>query len=121
MPIGGAIGYALYDAAPGLELKGNVTGQAVGPRALELSGGARYAIAPARGLRLFVGPELLLGVHVAHGADKTTRFLTHGAAFLAVGISEILHAEICGDLAVALGSEGTLLLGGGTARFVARF
>ncbi|MCW5831555.1 MAG: hypothetical protein KIS78_03775 [Labilithrix sp.] len=121
MPIGVAIGYALAESAPGLELKGNLTSQVIGPRALELSAGARYAFAPLRGARLFVGPELLVGAHVALGADKVTRFLTHGALFLAYGITENVQAEIAGDLSAALGGAGTLLLGGGTARAVVRF
>ncbi|MBX3198574.1 MAG: hypothetical protein KF894_10610 [Labilithrix sp.] len=121
MPIGVAIGYALPESAPGLELRGNLTSQVVGPRALELSAGARYALAPLRGARLFVGPELLVGAHVALGADKVTRFLTHGALFVAYGITENVQAEIAGDLSAALGGAGTLLLGGGTARAVVRF
>ena len=121
VPIGGVLGYALPDTAPGLELKGNLTSQVIGPRALELSAGARYALAPIRGVRLFVGPELLLGAHVALGADKTARFLTHGSLFLAYGITENVQAEIAGDLAAALGGAGTLVLGGGTARVVFRF
>lgn len=121
MPIGVVFGYALPDTAPGLELKGNLASQVIGPRALELSGGARYALAPLRGVRLFVGPELLLGAHVALGADKTARFLTHGSLFLAYGITESVQAEIAGDLSAALGGAGTLVLGGGTARIVFRF
>ncbi|MBX3224406.1 MAG: hypothetical protein KF795_28075 [Labilithrix sp.] len=121
MPIGVAVGYALPESAPGVEIRGNLTSQVIGPRALELSGGARYALAPLRGARLFVGPELLVGAHVALGADKTTRFLTHGALFLAYGITESVQAEIAGDLAAAFGGAGTLVLGGGTARAVVRF
>ena len=121
MPIGVVVGYALPDSVPGLEVRGNLTSQVVGPRALELSAGARYALAPIRGVRLFVGPELLLGAHVALGADKTARFLTHGALFLAYGITENVQAEIAGDLAAALGGAGTLVLGGGTARVLVRF
>lgn len=121
MPIGAVIGYALPDTAPGLELKGNVTSQVIGPRALELAAGARYAIAPFGGVRLFVGPELLVGAHVALGAQKAGRFLTHGALFLAYGITDNLQAEIAGDLALALGGAGALVLGGGTARIVVRF
>jgi hypothetical protein len=121
MPIGVVLGYALSESVPGLELKGNVTSQAIGPRALEVSAGARYALALVPGLRLFVGPELLLGAHVALGADKTARFLTHGSLFLALGITKNLQAEVAGDLAAALGGAGTLVLGGGTARVVVRF
>lgn len=121
MPIGGVVGYALPDAAPGLELRGNVTSQVIGPKAIELSAGARYALAPAAGIPLFVGPELLAGAHVALGADKTARFLAHGALFVAYGITDNVQAELAGDLSAALGGTGTLLLGGGTARVVVRF
>jgi hypothetical protein len=121
MPIGAAVGYALPESVPGLELRGNFTGQVIGPRALELSAGARYALAPISGVRLFVGPELLLGAHVALGADKTARFLTHGAVFVALGITDNIQAEVAADLAAALGGAGTLVLGGGTARVVLRF
>lgn len=121
MPIGLSLGYALPDVVPGLEIRGNLTSQVIGPRALEISAGARYALAPFRGVRLFIGPELLLGAHVALGADKVTRLLAHGSAFLAVGITENVQAEIAGDLMPALGGSGTLLLGGGTARAVVRF
>jgi hypothetical protein len=121
MPIGGVIGYAFPDDVPGLEIKANITGQAVGPRALELSAGARYAYAPIADVPLFVGPEVLLGTFVALGAEKTARFLAHGSVFAAYAITENLQAELAGDLAVAAGGSGTLLLGGGTARFVVRF
>jgi hypothetical protein len=121
MPIGGAVGYALPDAVRGLELRAQLTGQVVGPAALELSGGARWAFAPLPDLRLFVGPELLAGAHIAEGADKTGRFLLHGSLFLAVGITENLQVEIAGDLMPAFGGSGTLLLGGGTARVAVRF
>jgi hypothetical protein len=121
MPIGLSLGYALPDKVPGLEIRGNFTSQVIGPRALEISAGARYALAPFRGVRLFIGPELLLGAHVALGADKVTRFLAHGSVFLAVGITENVQAEIAGDLMPALGGSGTLLLGGGTARVFVRF
>lgn len=121
MPIGGVLGYAFPDDVPGLELKLNVTGQALGPRAVEASAGARYAFAPIGGAPLFIGPELLLGAHVASGAEQTARFLTHGSLFIAYGITENLQAELAGDLAVAAGGSGPLLLGGGTARIVVRF
>lgn len=121
MPIGAVVGYALSDSVPGLELRGNLAGQVIGPRALEVSAGARYALAPIPGVRLFVGPELLLGAHVALGADKTARFLTHASVFVAFGITENVQAELAGDLVAALGGAGTLVLGGGTARVVIRF
>jgi hypothetical protein len=121
MPIGGSLGYALPDVLSGLELRANIAGQVVGPRALEVSAGARWAIAPFGGIRLFVGPELLLGGHVALGANKTTRFLAHGSAFVAYGVTENVQVEIAGDLMPAFGGTGTLLLGGGTARVAVRF
>lgn len=121
VPIGVVVGYAFPEDAPGLEVKGNVTTQVVGPRALEVSAGARYALAPLRNARLFVGPELLLGAHVALGADKTARFLAHGALFVAYGITDVVQVEIAGDLASALGGGGALVLGGGSARVVVRF
>jgi hypothetical protein len=121
MPIGGAVGYALPDVLAGLELRGNLTGQVVGPRALEVSAGARWAFAPFGGVRLFVGPELLVGGHVALGANKTTRFLGHGSAFVAYGITENIQVELAGDLMTAFGGTGTLVLGGGTSRLAVRF
>jgi hypothetical protein len=120
MPIGAAMGYAL-PSLPGLELRGIFTSQVIGPRAIEISAGARYALAPLRGIRLFVGPELLAGAHVAIGADKTARFIAHGAAFAAYGITDSIQVEIAGDLAAAFGGAGTLVLGGGTARALLRF
>lgn len=120
MPVGGAFGYALAQV-PGLELRGVFTSQVIGPRALEMAAGARYAIGVAPSYRVFIGPELLAGAHVALGADKTARFLAHGAAFAAVGIGEHVQVEIAGDLAAALGGSGTLLLGGGTTRALVRF
>jgi len=119
MPIGAVFGYAL-DAVPGLEARGVFTSAAIGPKALEIAAGARYAIPIAAQYRIFAGPELLLGAHVAVGAEKTARFLTHGAAFVSFGIGEQLQLELAADLAAALG-ESTLVLGGGTARVVVRF
>lgn len=121
MPIGATVGYAVVEQVPGLEWRGNITSQAIGPRAIELSAGARYAFTPISGVRLFVGPELLLGAHVALGADKAARFLTRGSAFVALGVTDGLQLEIAGDLAAALGGSGTLVLGGGTTRIVLRF
>jgi hypothetical protein len=120
MPIGGVVGYA-FEKVPGLEARGVFTSQAIGPRALELSAGARYAIPVLPEHRVFIGPEILLGAHVALGAEKTARFLAHGSAFAAVGIGEQLQLEIAGDLASALGGSGTIILGGGTARALVRF
>lgn len=121
MTVGGSLGYALPDAVPGLELRANVLGQVAGPKAVEVSGGARWAFAPVRGVRLFVGPEAMLGVHVAAGADKTARFLAHGSAFVAYGITTNVQIEAAADLAGAFGGVGSLLLVGGTGRASLRF
>lgn len=120
MPIGLVFGYAIADV-PGLEVRGIFTSQVVGPKALEISAGGRYAIPVLPQYRVFVGPEVLLGTHVAIGAEKTARFLAHGAAFAAIGIGEQLQLEIAGDLGAAFGGSGTLVLGGGTARVLVRF
>lgn len=120
MPVGGVLGYAI-ESVPGLELRGLVAAQAVGPRSLEVSAGARYAIAVLPRHRVYVGPELLLGAHVALGAAQTARALGHGSAFLAWGVSEHVQLEIAGDLSAALGGTGTLLLGGGSLRGLYRF
>jgi hypothetical protein len=120
VPIGATFAYAFADA-PGLELRGVFTSQVVGPKAIEISAGGRYAIPVVPTARLFVGPELLLGTHVAIGAEKTARFLTHGSAFVSLGLGESIQLELAGDLEAALGGTGTLVLGGGTARFLVRF
>jgi hypothetical protein len=121
LPIGGSIGYALPDQLRGLELRAELTSQVVGPRAVAIDAGARFAFAPLSDVRLFVGPEVLLGAHIAVGADKTARLLVHGAAFLAYGITDMFQVEVAADLAPAFGGPGTLLLGGGTARVSVRF
>jgi hypothetical protein len=64
---------------------------------------------------------VLLGTHVALGADKTARFLSQGSAFVSLGLGEQFQIEIAGDIGAALGGSGTLVLGGGTARGVVRF
>ena len=120
MPIGGVVGYA-FEEAPGVELRGVFTSQVVGPKALAIAAGGRYAIPLLPQYRVFVGPEVLLGTHIAIGADKVARFLAHGSAFAAIGIGEQLQLELCGDLSAALGGSGTLILGGGTARALVRF
>jgi hypothetical protein len=120
LPIGLAFGYAL-DALPGLELRGIFTSQVVGPKAVEIAGGARYAIPVLAQYRIFVGPEALVGGHIAIGAEKTGRFILHGAAFAAWGVTEQLQLELAGDLAGAFGGSGSLVLGGGTARVLLRF
>lgn len=121
MPIGIALGVALPDAAPGVELVARGSYQAVGPAAFSLAVGGRYALAPIRDCRLFMGPELLLGAFGALGAAKTVRFLTQGAIFVAYGITEIVQVEIAGDLSGAFGGSGTLLLAGAAGRFVLRW
>ena len=121
LPIGGAVGYALPDSVKGLELRGQMTGQVAGPAALTIEGGARWAVAPLPDLRLFVGPEVLVGAHIAEGADKTARFLLHGSLLLALGITENLQVEVAGDLMPAFGGSGMLVLAGATARVAVRF
>ena len=120
MAIGGVFAYAI-EQVPGVELRGIFTSQVIGPRALEISAGGRYAIPILPQYRLFIGPEVLLGAHVAIGAEKTARFLSHGSAFAAWGITEQVQVEIAGDLGAALGGSGTLILGGGTLRGLVRF
>lgn len=117
----GAVGAYALEQVPGVELRAGFTSQAVGPKALELAAGARYAIPIFPQYRVFVGPELLVGAHVALGADKTARFLGHGAAFVAWGIGERVQLELVGDLSAAFGGTGTLVLGGGTVRALFRF
>jgi len=120
MPIGAVFAYAI-EQVPGIELRGVFTSQVVGPKALEISAGARYAIPILPQYRIFIGPELLVGAHVAIGAEKTARFLGHGSAFVAWGLSEAVQLELAGDLSTAFGGTGTLVLGGGTARGLYRF
>ncbi len=119
-PIGAVFGYA-FDALPGVEARGVFTSQVLGPRALEIAAGGRYAFAVLPQYRVFAGPELLLGAHVALGADKTARFLSRGAAFVAVGVGERVQLELAAALAAALGGGGTLILGGGAGRALVRF
>jgi hypothetical protein len=120
LAIGGVLAYAIAQV-PGVELRGVFTSQVVGPRALEISAGGRYAIPVFPQYRIFIGPELLLGAHVAIGAEKTARFLGHGSAFVAWGLGEQVQLELAGDLSTAFGGSGTLLLGGGTVRGLFRF
>ena len=120
MPIGVVVGYA-FDAVPGLEARAILTSQVVGPSALVLGAGGRYAIPVLPQYRLFLGPEIVIGLHDALGADKTGRFLAQGSAFASLGIGEQFQVEIAGDVAGAFGGTGTLVLGGGTARGVVRF
>ncbi|MDB4942387.1 MAG: hypothetical protein JWP97_1921 [Labilithrix sp.] len=120
LPLGVVLGYA-PEAVAGLELRGVFTGQVVGPHAIVLGAGARYAFPLLPAYRIFVGPELLLGTHVALGADKTARFLSQGSAFVAFGLGERVQLEVSGDLGAALGGSGTLVLGGATGRALVRF
>lgn len=121
LPLGAFFGYAFAQDVPGLEARLEVTSHVVGPGAVKVAGGARYAFAPLHGARLFVGPELLLGGHITTGGDKTGRFLTQGSLFLAVGVTELLQLEAAGDIAGAFGGTGTLVLGGGSGRVTVRF
>lgn len=120
LPVGGTLAYAIA-SLPGLELRGIFTGQVAGPRAIEIAGGARYAFAVAPAHRIYVGPELLLGAHVTLGGEKTGRFSTHGALFVAWGVTERVQLELAGDLQGAFGGSASLVLGGGTARALVRF
>ena len=120
MPIGVVVGYA-FDAVPGLEARAILTSQVVGPSALVVAAGGRYAIPVLAQYRLFVGPEVVIGLHDALGADKTGRFFAPGSAFASLGIGEQFQVEIAADLAGAFGGTGTLVLGGATARGVVRF
>lgn len=118
--IGGVGAYA-FEQLPGLEARAAFTSQVVGPKAFTLAAGARYALPIVPKHRIFLGPEALLGVHVALGADKTARFLLQGSAFVAWGITEMLQVEVAGDLTPAFGGSGTLVLGGATGRVLLRF
>lgn len=120
VPIGVAFGYAFAEV-PGLEARGIFTSQIIGPKAIEIAAGGRYAIPVLPQYRIFMGPEALIGAHVAIGAEKTARFIAHGSAFAAIGVSDSLQFEIAGDIAGAFGGSGTLVLGGGTARALLRF
>ncbi len=120
LPLGVAFGYAI-EALPGLEARAIFNSNVVGPKAIVLGAGARYAIPVLAQYRFFVGPEAVLGTHVAIGADKTARFLAQGSAFASLGLGEYVQVEIAGDLGAALGGTGTLVLGGGTLRGMFRF
>ncbi len=119
--LGGSLGYAL-DAVPGLELRADVAGALVGPQALLLDGGARYAfmLAP-KTTRLYAGPEVGLGAFVTLGADKTARFLGRGGGVVGMGLGPQAAVELFADLDWAPGGAGALLLGGGGARGIVRF
>jgi hypothetical protein len=120
VPLGAVVGYAI-DAAPGLELRGALTSQVVGPKALVIAAGGRYALPLLAQHRLFAGPEVLVGAHVATGVDKTARVLGQGSLFASLGVGEQVQLEIAADLGAALGGSGTLLLGGAAGRALVRF
>ena len=118
--IGGSFGYAL-DAVPGLELRGDAGGAVAGPQSLSAVVGARYMLGVAPTKRVFVGPELGAGAFVTLGAEKTARFLAHGAVVGAVGLGDRVQLELAGDVDYAAGGSSGLLLVGGTARGSYRF
>jgi hypothetical protein len=115
-----ALGYA-PNAVPRLELRGNFAAALAGPGSGSFDLGARYAIPIAPSVRLCFGPEADLGGFFTTGGDKTGRFLVHGAVFASVGVGEHLQVEVAGDLEYAAGGATALVLGGGTARALARF
>ncbi len=110
-----------FEAVPGLEARLFASLPVVGPQAIDVDVGARYAIPVVPRLRVFAGPEVGLGVLGTLGGDKTTRFVVHGSAFGAIAIGGNVQAEIVGDLLAAPGGSGTLLLAGGTLRGLYRF
>jgi len=120
MQIDGVVGYAL-DAVPGLELRGRGMGSVAGPSSFALDVGARYALPVVPRARVFAGPELGGGAFFTLGADKTTRFLAHGAVVGSVGVGDRVQIEIAGDVDVAPGGGASLVFVGGTARGVVRF
>ncbi len=113
-------GYALPQL-PGLELRANAGISYLGPSALHVDGGARYALPLAPTVRLYAGPELTLGVFAPTGADQTPRFLARGALFLALGLGEHVQIDALGEFFAAPGGSGALLLTGGSARGSVRF
>lgn len=120
LPVGIVFGYAI-EQVPGLEARGVFTNQVLGPRALAIAAGGRYAIPVLARYRVFVGPELLLGSHVALGAEKVARLLVHGSGFVSIGVGERVQLEAAADVAGAFGGTGTLVLTGGTGRALFRF
>ena len=112
-------GYALA-AVPGLELRADFSGTAVGPGAIIVDGGARYAFGIVPTARLFAGPEVTLGALFPTGGDRSARFYARGSAVVALGLGEHAQIELSGDVAPALG-DATLLFVGGTLRGLVRF
>lgn len=118
--VGGSFGYAL-SAVPGLELRGDAAGAVAGPQSLLAVAGARYMLGAVPTRRIFIGPELGIGTFVTLGAEKTARFLAHGALVGSVGLGEHVQLELAGDVDYAAGGSSGLLLVGGTARGSYRF
>jgi hypothetical protein len=120
LQIDGVVGYAI-DSVPGLELRGRGMGSAAGPSSFAADVGARYAFPVLPRARVFAGPEVGAGAFFTLGADKTTRFLAHGALVGSVGIGARVQVEVAGDLDYAPGGSAALVFVGGTARAVVRF
>ena len=118
--VNGAFGYAL-DAVPGLELRADIAGAVAGPKAILLDAGARYAFMLVPTARVYAGPEVAVGAFFTLGGDKSARFLGRGGLVAGIGLGERVQLEAFGDLAVAPGGAGTLVLGGGGARGLVRF
>jgi hypothetical protein len=118
--LNGAFGYAL-DAVPGLELRADIAGAVAGPKSILLDAGARYAFMLVPTARVYAGPELAVGAFFTLGGDKSARFLGRGGLVAGIGLGERVQLEAFGDLAVAPGGAGTLVLGGGGARGLVRF
>jgi hypothetical protein len=129
MPIGAVFAWAPFVPQPnedatalsGIELRGIVTSQVLGPKALAIAVGGRYALPILPQYRLYAGPEIMVGTHVAVGAEKTARFLAQGAGFVALGLGEMVQVEAAGEAAAAAGGSGTLVLLGATGRVLLRF
>ena len=117
--LGATAAYAL-SGVKGLELRADLDTSLAGPSSVSADVGARYAIPLVPSVRLFFGPEALVGGFFASGADKTPRALVQGSAFVALGLGEHVQLEVSGDVAYAAGSP-SLALGGGTLRGLVRF
>lgn len=116
----GSFGYAL-DAVPGLELRGEVGGGVVAPRSVFFSAGARYAWMALPRAGLYLGPEVGLGGFFPVGGDKTGRFLLRGSPMVGLALADAFSVEAFGDVMLAPGGTGALVLVGGGARAVVRF
>ena len=100
------------------ELRGALTAAAAGPGSVSFDLGARYAIALAPALRLFVGPEVDLGGFFTTGGDKTGRFLLHGAGFVSLATTMLAAFGVAAygasatiPLDVAIDRRGVTLAG----------